>query len=157
MWDEEDGFFYDVLRFPDGTGRRIEVRSLVGPLPLCAATVIEPEVIERFSVLPPAVLEYLRRNSDLLSNIAEPLRPGVEGRYILSLLNEEKLRRILNRMLDVERFLGPSPGPSGRWLIPTTGEEPRMSAPIRGDGPTRSPAGSIRRRGSTDGAGRPVG
>ena len=48
MWDEEDGFFYDVLRLPDGTGTRIKVRSMVGLLPLCAATVIEADVIERY-------------------------------------------------------------------------------------------------------------
>ena len=48
MWDEDDGFFYDVLRLPDGTGARIKVRSLVGLLPLCATTVIEADALERF-------------------------------------------------------------------------------------------------------------
>src|SRR5438270_789178 len=47
MWDEEDGFFYDVLRLPDGGGQRLRVRSLVGLLPLCAVTVFEDEVIEK--------------------------------------------------------------------------------------------------------------
>jgi hypothetical protein len=47
MWDEEDGFFYDVLRLPDGTGTRIKVRSLVGLLPICATTMIEPALIDR--------------------------------------------------------------------------------------------------------------
>jgi hypothetical protein len=48
MWDEEDGFFYDVLRMPDGTGRRIQVRSLVGLLPLCATAVLPAAVLARF-------------------------------------------------------------------------------------------------------------
>jgi hypothetical protein len=89
MWDEEDGFFYDVLRLPDGSGTRIKVRSLVGLLPLCATTVIEPDVLARFP------------------EVADPLVPGVHGRRLLSLVNEEKLLRILARMLDEDRFLGP--------------------------------------------------
>jgi hypothetical protein len=107
MWDEEDGFFYDVLRLPDGTGTRIKVRSLVGLLPLCATTVIEADVIERYPRIAEDVRAFLRRNQDLLANIADPLVPGVQGRRLLSLVNEQKLRRILARMLDEERFLGP--------------------------------------------------
>jgi hypothetical protein len=107
MWDEEDGFFYDVLRLPDGTGTRIKVRSLVGLLPICATTVIEPELIERYPEIAAQTRGFLERNQDLLANIADPLVPGVRGRRILSLVNEAKLRRILARMLDEERFLGP--------------------------------------------------
>ena len=107
MWDEEDGFFYDVLRLPDGTGQRLEVRSLVGLLPLCATTVFEPDVLGKFPSLRPAVQDHLRRNGDLIARIADPLKPGKHGRHLLSLVNEDKLRRILTRMLDEERFLGP--------------------------------------------------
>jgi hypothetical protein len=107
MWDEEDGFFYDVLRLPDGTGTRIKVRSLVGLLPLCAATVIDADTIARHPEIAQRVRVFLERNRDLLANIADPLVPGVRGRRLLSLVNEDKLRRILARMLDEERFLGP--------------------------------------------------
>jgi len=107
MWDEEDGFFYDVLRLPDGSGTRLRVRSLVGLLPICATTVIEAEHIERHPQIAAQVAMFLERNKDLLSNIADPMVPGVRGRRLLSLVNEEKLRRILARMLDEERFLGP--------------------------------------------------
>ena len=107
MWDEEDGFFYDVLRLPDGSGTKIKVRSLVGLLPLCASTVIEPEVLERYPEVARRAGAFIERNSDLLVNIADPMVPGVRGRRLLSLVNEEKLRRILARMLDEERFLGP--------------------------------------------------
>ena len=107
MWDEEDGFFYDVLRLPDGTGTRIKVRSLVGLLPLCATTVIEADVIDRFPKIAGKVRAFLERNQDLLANIADPLVPGAHGRRLLSLVNEDKLRLILARMLDEERFLGP--------------------------------------------------
>jgi hypothetical protein len=107
MWDEEDGFFYDVLRLPDGTGARLKVRSLVGLLPLCATTVIEADVIDRYPQIAEHVATFIRRNQDLLANIADPFVPGVHGRRLLSLVNEDKLRRILARMLDEERFLGP--------------------------------------------------
>ena len=107
MWDEEDGFFYDVLRLPDGTGQRLKVRSLVGLLPICAVTVIEPDLIERYPRLAARIRAYLDRNHDLLTTVADPLVPGANGRHILSLVNEDKLRRILTRMLDEERFLGP--------------------------------------------------
>ncbi|MFL6240205.1 MAG: MGH1-like glycoside hydrolase domain-containing protein [Actinomycetes bacterium] len=107
MWDDEDGFFYDVLRLPDGTGSRLAVRSLVGLLPLCATAVIEAETLEQFPRLRPVVMDFISRNRDLLAHIADPLKPGVNGRHLLSLVNEDKLRRILTRMLDEERFLGP--------------------------------------------------
>ena len=107
MWDEEDGFFYDVLRLPDGTGTRIKVRSLVGLLPLCATTVIEADIIDRYPQIAGQVRSFIERNRDLLANIADPLVPGAHGRRLLSLVNEQKLRRILARMLDEERFLGP--------------------------------------------------
>jgi hypothetical protein len=107
LWDEEDGFYYDVLRMPDGSGRRLKVRSLVGLLPLCATTIVPQSALERFPELAVRVRRFLDRNHDLLGNIADPLRPGVEGRRLLSLVDERKLRRILHRMLDEERFLGP--------------------------------------------------
>src|SRR6185295_17770225 len=46
MWDEEDGFYYDVLQLPDGSAQRLKVRSMVGLLPLCATTIVEPSVRE---------------------------------------------------------------------------------------------------------------
>jgi len=107
MWDDEDGFFYDVLRLPDGTGVRLKVRSLVGLLPLCATTVFEQGTLARMPKVQAAVLRYLERNGDLLGSVADPSKPGVNGRLMLSLVNEDKLRRILERMLDEERFLGP--------------------------------------------------
>jgi hypothetical protein len=107
MWDHEDGFFYDVLRLPDGRGVRLAVRSLVGLLPMCATTVFEPGVLARFPRLRASVASHLERNRDLLVNIADPLKPGIGGRIMLSLVNEDKLRRILARMLDEDRFLGP--------------------------------------------------
>jgi len=106
MWDEEDGFFYDVLRLPDGSGRRIKVRSLVGLLPLCATSVVPAHVLERFPEVASQIRGYLDRNADLLGGIHDPRVPGAHGRRLLALVNEDKLRRILTSMLDEQRFLG---------------------------------------------------
>jgi hypothetical protein len=107
LWDEEDGFFYDVLRLPDGSATRLRIRSLVGLLPLCAATVIPQEVVEQFPALTKRVRDHVDRQPDLLANIADPTVPGVNGRRLLSILDETKLRRMLARMLDEKRFLSP--------------------------------------------------
>jgi hypothetical protein len=107
MWDEGDGFFYDVLRFPDGNATRLKVRSMVGLLPLCASTTIESEVLERFPRLAERARRFLRYHYELTTNIASPERPGVAGRRLLSVLNESKLRRILGYLLDESEFLGP--------------------------------------------------
>jgi hypothetical protein len=107
LWDEEDGFFYDVLRFPDGSATRIKVRSMVGILPLCAVSIVPPEVIERAPGFIERARSFIGRHREFLANIAPPGKPGVKGRHLLSVLNEEKLRRVLSRMLDEERFLSP--------------------------------------------------
>jgi len=109
MWDEEDGFYYDLLRLPDGSAQRLKVRSMVGLLPLCATTVIEAWQRER---VPRAVVQLanrIRRMPELLESI-HPTGPGhfgVADRGVLALVNPERLRRILSRMLDENEFLSP--------------------------------------------------
>lgn len=107
LWDEEDGFFYDLLRTPDGAANRLKVRSVVGLLPLCAAAIIEPGLRERFPKLLSKVERFCERQPELLANLNPPLKAGHGGRHLLAILNEDKLRRVLARMLDEERFLGP--------------------------------------------------
>ncbi|HAM52978.1 MAG TPA: glucosidase [Nitrospiraceae bacterium] len=107
LWDEEEGFFYDLLTMPDGTAMRIEVRSMVGLLPLCATSVISQELADRFPRIKARVDDFIKRHPELLQNIQRLQKPGVKGRHLLAILNEEKLRRILSKMLDEERFLGP--------------------------------------------------
>ena len=106
MWDETDGFYYDVLRLPNGSATRLKVRSLVGLLPLCAVTVYPEEVLSRLPEFVRQVREFNQRHPDLLRNINLPGRPGVNGRRMLSILDEAKLRRVLARMLDPAEFLG---------------------------------------------------
>ena len=74
MWDEEDGFYYDVLRLPDGSATRLKVRSMVGLLPLCATTVIEKWQRERVPLLTGRFSERFRRMPELRQSIS--MRPG---------------------------------------------------------------------------------
>jgi len=107
LWDEEDGFFYDVLRLPDGTAMRLKVRSLVGLLPLCATSVIPKEFLDRFPRAVQRIRHFLQKHPELVANLPSPTKPGVEERHLLAVLDETKLRRVLARMLDEERFLSP--------------------------------------------------
>jgi len=105
LWDEEDGFFYDVLMFPDGNACRLKVRSLVGLLPLCAVTVFYPQTLLAFPDFLNNIRRFLERNAHLTINIAPPSSKGQGGRHILAILNEGKLRRVLGHMLDEKEFL----------------------------------------------------
>jgi hypothetical protein len=107
MWDEEDGFFYDLLRLPDGSTTRLKVRSMVGLLTLCASTVIPTTAADRFPKLIQRAKEFLDRQSRRVETIAQPDKPGVNGRLLLAILNEEKLSRVLGHMLDENEFLSP--------------------------------------------------
>jgi hypothetical protein len=109
MWDEEDGFYYDVLRLPDGQATRLKVRSMVGLLPICAATIIEPWQRDRVPRVHRVLSERLARMPELLDSI-HPTGPGHlghGGRGIIALVKKDRLRRILTRMLDENEFLSP--------------------------------------------------
>lgn len=107
MWDEEDGFYYDVLRLPDGTAERLKVRSMVGLLPLCAATVFNGELIKLRPELGKRLSRFLESRPELRQAIHDPLKEGVDGRRLASILNESRLRRVLAKMLDENEFLSP--------------------------------------------------
>jgi Glycosyl hydrolase family 63 C-terminal domain len=108
MWDEEDGFYYDLLRLPDGRSTRLKVRSMVGLLPLCATTVIEPWQRERGHGA-----AFFHRRIKQMPQILESMHPtgpghfGVGDRGIFALLNPQRLRRVLTKMLDENEFLSP--------------------------------------------------
>jgi len=109
MWDEEDGFYYDLLQLPDGSAKRLKVRSMVGLLPLAATMVIEKPHRE---IVPQALALFYKRVQqmpELLNSIhlTGPGHFGVAERGILALINQERLRRILSKMLDENEFLSP--------------------------------------------------
>jgi hypothetical protein len=109
MWDEEDGFYYDVLRLPDGTATPLKVRSMVGLLPLFATTVVEAWHRERV----PRLMGYVKQRAERMPSLVHAVHPTGEGhlghadRGILALVGPERLRRILTRMLDEREFLSP--------------------------------------------------
>ena len=107
MWDEEDGFFYDVLRLPNGQAQRLKVRSMVGLLPLCAATVFDGEVMAKYPELAGRLGAFLEARPELCAAIHDPNRAGVAGRRLASILDETRLRRVLAKMLDEDEFLSP--------------------------------------------------
>lgn len=109
MWDEEDGFYYDLLCLPDGSSQRLKVRSMVGLLPLCATTVIEKWQRESMPHIMAQLTERLRRIPELSASM-HPTGPGhlgVDDRGILAMVTRERLGRILSKMLDENEFLGP--------------------------------------------------
>jgi hypothetical protein len=109
MWDEQDGFFYDVLRLPNGQSMRLKVRSMVGLLPLCASTVFEGDVLTRYPKLKEMIDLFRQRHPELVSQVAptEQGFVGHAGRRLLAVLNKSKLERVLGYLLDEKEFLGP--------------------------------------------------
>lgn len=105
LWDEEDGFFYDVLRLPNGNSTRLKVRSLVGLLSLMAVAVFPREAFEKLPRLKERAQLFIMRHPELTQNTHLPIKPGERNRLMLSILNEDKLRRVLSRMLDESEFL----------------------------------------------------
>jgi len=107
MWDERDGFFYDVLRSPDGRSERLKVRSMVGLLPFCAVTIFEGKLTTKYPEIGSKVREYFQARPELVAFIHDPFKPGHQDRLLCSILNEANLRRVLTVMLDEREFLSP--------------------------------------------------
>jgi hypothetical protein len=107
MWDEDDGFFYDVLRLPDGKSQRLKVRSMVGFFPLCAVTVFEGELSAKYPEIFKHIGRLVSARPELKSNIHDPTKRGCSGRVMTAVLNETNLRRMLTRMFDETEFLSP--------------------------------------------------
>jgi len=109
MWDEEDGFFYDLLRTPDGNAQRLKVRSMVGLLPLCASSVFATDTVEKFPRLAEMVQMFRKRHPELVAHVAPTDEGfvGYKGRRILSILSKKKLQRVLRYLFDENEFLGP--------------------------------------------------
>jgi len=107
LWDEEDGFFYDWLRMPDGNKIPLRVRSMVGLIPLFAVTTLDSEALARMPGFKRRMTWFLKHRQDLCYNIASITRPGVDERLLLSLVHPARLWRVLRTMLDEDEFLSP--------------------------------------------------
>ncbi|MEA3274051.1 MAG: glucosidase [Pseudomonadota bacterium] len=105
LWDEADQFFYDVLRFPDGTLMPLKVRSMVGLIPLFAVEILEPELIESLPDFKRRLKWFLNYRPDLAELVSHWEEPGRGNRRLLSLLRAERIQCVLRRMLDETEFL----------------------------------------------------
>jgi hypothetical protein len=107
LWNEEDGFFYDVLKFPDGSHFPVKVRSMVGLIPLFAVETLEPGLLERLPGFKRRMDWFIDNRPDLTKNVASMRKSGMAERKLLSIVDAEQLRRMLQIMLDEQEFLSP--------------------------------------------------
>lgn len=107
LWDETDGFFYDVLHLPAGKPYPMKVRSMVGLIPLFAVETLEPELLDRLPDFKRRMEWFISNRSDLTKNVACMRTPGNAERRLLSIVDQEKLRSVLRLMLDENEFLSP--------------------------------------------------
>ncbi|MEO6836614.1 MAG: glucosidase [Candidatus Tumulicola sp.] len=107
LWDDADGFYYDVLHVAGREPTPLRVRSLVGLIPVAACEVAERDTLERLPEFAKRVNWFVRHRPDLTESIAFMERGGIRERYLLAIADSDKLIRILQRMLDTTEFLSP--------------------------------------------------
>ena len=107
LWHEEDGFFYDVLKLPEGTQFPMKIRSMVGLIPLFAVETLEPEMLDRLPDFKRRLEWFIDNRPDLTDNFASMRSEGMGERRLLSIANPDQLRSILKYMLDEREFLSP--------------------------------------------------
>ncbi len=107
LWDEADGFFYDVLHLPDGEHYPLKVRSMVGLIPLFAVETLEPDIVERLHGFKRRMQWFIEHHPDFREHVAVAEEQGKEPRRLLSIVTREQLPRVLRFMLDEEEFLSP--------------------------------------------------
>ncbi|MBA3873701.1 MAG: glucosidase [Anaerolineae bacterium] len=105
LWDMDDGFFYDGVRFSDGSYVPLRTRSFVGLIPLFAVETIEPDLLEKLPQFARRVEWFTKYRPDLVKRIASLTQPGEKGRFLLSIINREQLVKVLSRMFDKDEFL----------------------------------------------------
>ena len=133
LWDDEDGFFYDVLNVPDGSRCPMKVRSLVGLIPLFAVETFDTEHADRLPGFRRRAQWFIDNNPELREHIAFKDKPGGGRRVMLSIVTTEQLPKVLRLMLDEEEFLSPHGVRSlsryhkdHPYVIPVGGQEYRV-------------------------------
>ncbi len=105
LWDEKDGFFYDVLRYPDGSFHKFRVRSLVGVIPIYAIERIEVDWIQPFKEFNTNLNWFLENRQDVVQRCCYTVEREGKQVHVLAIVNEDQLRGLLQRILDPEEFL----------------------------------------------------
>ena len=107
LWDDADGFYYDVLHLPNGEEHFLKIRSMVGLIPLFAVETLEPEIVDRLPGFKRRMQWFIDNHSDVPEHIEMTQRSARGVRRLLSLVNRKQLKRVLARMLDETEFLSP--------------------------------------------------
>ncbi|WP_270038905.1 MGH1-like glycoside hydrolase domain-containing protein [Solirubrobacter ginsenosidimutans] len=104
LWDEQDGFYYDVLRMPDGRSLPVRVRSIVGLIPLYAVTVLSRQTLDRLPRFAERLRDFVARKPEYaeVANISLD-----DADRLLSIVSPDRLKRILETLLDEEEFFSP--------------------------------------------------
>ena len=105
LWDEKDGFFYDVLRHPNGEFTKFRLRSLVGLVPLFAVERLELEWIKPFKEFSPAFHWFMKNRQDLVKNVVHKVEENGQISYALTIVDEEQLSRLMHRLMNQSEFL----------------------------------------------------
>ena len=105
LWNEEDGFYYDVLHLPNGENIDLKVRSLVGLIPLFAVTTIKQETLDKLKGFNSRVEWFVNERPQLSRNLACMEGCDNNSRRLLAVVNEDRLRQLLTKMLDETEFL----------------------------------------------------
>jgi hypothetical protein len=107
LWDDADGFYYDVLKLPNGEEHFLKIRSMVGLIPLFAIETLEPEIVDRLPGFKRRMQWFIDNHPDVPEHIEMTQRSARGVRRLLSLVNRKQLKRVLSRMLDETEFLSP--------------------------------------------------
>ena len=107
LWDQEDGFYYDVLHLPDGSHYKLKVRSMVGLIPLFAVETLEPEIVDALPAFKKRMLWFIENRPQFRDNVTVAPNRGGNARRLLSIVNAERLPRVLRFLLDENEFLSP--------------------------------------------------
>jgi hypothetical protein len=108
LWDEEDGFYYDVLHLQDKNySMPLRIRSMVGLIPLFAVATIDPEVLDALPAFKRRLYWFIENRPDLTENINCARTPGKGERRLLAIAYRSRLQRVLKYMLDENEFLSP--------------------------------------------------
>ncbi|HEY8711884.1 MAG TPA: glucosidase, partial [Thermoanaerobaculia bacterium] len=107
LWDEDDGFFYDILRFSDGSGVPFRVRSLVGLIPLYAVERLEKQWIEPFPVFRENMNWFIKHRADIVDRCVTTVYDGDDFTHVLAVVDQNQLQHLLSRVVDPNEFLSP--------------------------------------------------
>ncbi|MBC8506296.1 MAG: glucosidase [Chloroflexi bacterium] len=105
LWDEEDGFYYDIIHTPDDRHLPLKIRSFVGLIPLYAVEVLEPALLDKLPRFKKRMDWFIKHRPHLVENIASLTKPGTDGRLLLSLVNQKQVEQVMEHMLDENKFL----------------------------------------------------